>query len=654
MFKILERCIKFFAVFLMATSCFVIYAQNASADVFSKFQNLSDYESRFNLFFKSNDRYSLSSASLWEAKVDEYMKTALAEEDSIAAEHYRIMLSQIQYDMGNFDKSVILANDLYNNNADKIADSTKIVLLDILDKSYAELQLYDKQLEIRKLKKALGDRDVSLYDIYANLGLYNQARVDYVIENGKDLKDGDHFAHAKYNNKLGEYLLLDGITYTAKKHFNMALSYIDLYINDYNKKKTDKELNEALFLQGVIKGNIGRCDMEMKKYREAIPLLEANAESSKAYDKGRYLSNTVQVWKELAKCHLELGNLEEAKAYLDSIKLNSSKANRMEEFNKLLADYYVKVADHEAATYYYQNYIKLRDSVEKIRKKKQLLGLVVTYDLENQKEMIEQQRLDIEKTRSEIEARDKKINYGIIALIFTLLGLGGLILAYRKSITNQKLIAEQKKIIENSLIEKDSLLKEIHHRVKNNLQMVSSLLSLQSKNTKSKAAIEALEEGKSRVKAMALIHQKLYQNDDLSVIEMQGYIESLVTSVQSVYKKTNSPVEITIDAENTELDIDRAIPIGLILNELVSNSYKYAFPENPENGKIYINISEIDDNEFYFEYSDNGVGLREDNGNIGKGSMGLHLIQRLVNQLRSKLNIESKPGEGVKFWFNFN
>ncbi|MEL6976973.1 MAG: sensor histidine kinase, partial [Bacteroidota bacterium] len=253
---------------------------------------------------------------------------------------------------------------------------------------------------------------------------------------------------------------------------------------------------------------------------------------------------------------------------------------------------------------------------------------------------------------SEMREKDEQINFVFISLIFTLMGFAGLVYAYLKSIKNQRLIAEQKHIIENALVEKDSLLKEIHHRVKNNLQMVSSLLSLQTKNTRSKAAIVALEEGKSRVKAMALIHQKLYQNDDLSVIEMQGYIESLINSVQSVYKKGGHNISITIDAEGTELDIDRAIPFGLILNELVSNSFKYAFPENDENGKIYIHLSKNGE-QGYFEYTDNGVGLPDDAEERTHSSMGIRLMNRLVNQLQSKLNID-RESEGVRFWFNFS
>jgi two-component sensor histidine kinase len=265
--------------------------------------------------------------------------------------------------------------------------------------------------------------------------------------------------------------------------------------------------------------------------------------------------------------------------------------------------------------------------------------------------MSDELKKQVEMGRAEMQAQDMRINLVFISLVFTLLGLVGMVYAYMKSIKNQRLIAQQKQIIQDALVEKDSLLKEIHHRVKNNLQMVSSLLSLQTKNTQSRAAIEALEEGKTRVKAMALIHQKLYQNDDLSVIEMQGYIESLINSIQAVFKKGGHRISITIDAEGVELDIDRAIPFGLILNELVSNSFKYAFPDPEQEGRIYIHIRKTGEGGF-FEYTDNGVGLPEDSDDRANNSMGIRLIRRLTNQLQSTLNVD-KTAEGVRFWFNF-
>ncbi len=359
----------------------------------------------------------------------------------------------------------------------------------------------------------------------------------------------------------------------------------------------------------------------------------------------------------LAECHLQLDHLQTAKKLLDK-ELNMTRAEHIVKRNRLLANYYEEVGDFQNEAYYLKRNVHIQDSVntnESSIKKQQLVAVVAQEDLANSRRMIDQQKLEMERARSEMQAKDERINLVFISLIFTLLGFAGLVYAYLKSIKNQRLIAEQKHIIEASLVEKDSLLKEIHHRVKNNLQMVSSLLSLQTKNTRSKAVIEALEEGKSRVKAMALIHQKLYQNDDLSVIEMQGYIESLVNSVQSVFRKGGHNINITIDAEGVELDIDRAIPFGLVLNELVSNSFKYAFPENRENNennKIYIHIRKNGEHGF-FEYTDNGVGLPEDSDERMNSTMGIRLMNRLVNQLQSTLNIDH-TAEGVRFWFNFS
>src|SRR6056297_2485169 len=371
----------------------------------------------------------------------------------------------------------------------------------------------------------------------------------------------------------------------------------------------------------------------------------------KKYNTGKFSTDLVENTLEIAECYLQLNNYEKATDYL-SDGLTPVRIENILKRNRLYAAYYDRTGDFKSATTYLKRNIRIRDSldVNATNIKSQQLESVLSQDLEYSRKMMEVQKADLEKSRNEILEKDERINLVFISLIFTLLGFSGLVYAYLKSIKNQRLIAEQKHFIENSLIEKDSLLKEIHHRVKNNLQMVSSLLSLQTKNTRSKAAIVALEEGKSRVKAMALIHQKLYQNEDLSVIEMQGYIESLINSVQSVYKKGGHNITITIDAEGTELDIDRAIPFGLILNELVSNSFKYAFPENDDNGKIYIHLRKNGD-QGYFEYTDNGIGLPEDTDERSHSSMGIRLINRLVNQLQSKLNVDRQV-DGVRFWFN--
>jgi two-component sensor histidine kinase len=468
----------------------------------------------------------------------------------------------------------------------------------------------------------------------------------------KTIQEGDLFGQAEYSNNVGKYLLLDESASAALTYFKKAKGYVDVYLNDLNEVKSEKEIQDANLLKGIIDGNIGKAHIVLRQYEEALPYLENSIGVIEENNFGKYSEDVIENNLALAETHLRLENFAKGKEYLD-IDQNLKKIDHIVKRNRLRASYYDRVEDYKNATFYLKQNARIADSISGNDNslKKQQLATVAQFDFANSRRMLDEQKMENLRAKDQLQAQDERINLVFISLIFTLLGFAGLVYAYLKSIKNQRLIAEQKRIIETSLVEKDSLLKEIHHRVKNNLQMVSSLLSLQTKNTRSKAAIEALEEGKTRVKAMALIHQKLYQNDDLSVIEMQGYIESLINSVQSVFKKGGHNINVTIDAEGVELDIDRAIPFGLILNELVSNSFKYAFPEDDDDGKIYIHIRKNGEHGF-FEYSDNGIGLPEDSEERTNSSMGIRLMNRLVNQLQSTLNID-KTTEGVRFWFNF-
>jgi two-component sensor histidine kinase len=647
---------------LLFTSVFFIFLFSASAQTIAdeeestlkEFQDTNQPSQRFDVFFNSLDRYNVNSAYDWLDTIKIYLSNAQKTEDTTATRLYKVMQAQVYNDLGEYDKSTALAKELYDIKDSLDADSQRVVL-DVLDDNYANLQLFDKQIEIRKQKRELGlTNNVSFYDIYSNLGLYRKARNQYIMEVKPTIADNDSYGLAKYHSKVGNYLRLDDSAPTALSELKKAKAYLDVYVNDISTPKSESDIFESEILKAEIEGNIAKCHVMLGEYEVAIPLLETSIEtlrkSSNNKDQSKVVDNTLF----LAEANLQMDRFSAAKKHLD-VDFDNITVLQTIKKNSLLAAFYDKVENYKNASIYYKRNERIKDSLAKKQSaliKQQLVTIVANEDLENSQRLIDEQKRINELARSEMKAKDERINLVFISLIFTLLGFAGLVYAYLKSIKNQRLIAEQKHIIENSLVEKDSLLKEIHHRVKNNLQMVSSLLSLQTKNTRSKAAIEALEEGKSRVKAMALIHQKLYQNDDLSVIEMQGYIESLINSVQSVYKKGGHNISITIDAEGTELDIDRAIPFGLILNELVSNSFKYAFPENDDDGKIYIHLRKNGD-QGYFEYTDNGIGLPEDTDERAHSSMGIRLINRLVNQLQSKLNVDRQV-EGVRFWFNFS
>ena len=626
-------------------------AQDPPPDAYTAFLSLDTAEERFDYFFEKRQKYRGIAAYRWEEKLEDIISKINIAEDPLSKPYYQTMLCEVYYDLGKYEKAAQLANNLLGEEA--LLDlEVHRQLLKVADVIYAELKMYDKQIEVRKSQDRLGE-EVELYSVYENMGLYRAALTDFGIRHKMETaKEKGNFALAKYHKRRADFMQLDGrLNLTAIKEYETALSLIDEYIN-IQGISADEDFREAIFLRGQILGGIGKCNLILGKYKESIPYLEQGVSSGLAYEKGKFPYHTSGYWTDLAECYLKDNNIDIAGKYLDSVEqLGALAPSNKFRYYHLKADYYLGTGDVGKAAIYLKRYSKGKDSLEKIVMDKQLLGQYAAFDLDQEtKRELEQQRDDLERNATEILEREKIIYLSIVALLFSLLCVVALIVAYLKSVRNKKLIEDQKQIIEDSLVEKDSLLKEIHHRVKNNLQMVSSLLSLQSKNTRSRAAINALEEGQRRVKAMALIHQKLYQNDDLSVIEMQEYIESLVASIHSVFKKEGYQTNIHIDAERTRLDVDRAIPIGLILNELVSNSFKYAFAENKE-GNIYITLQNKGE-EYEFEYKDDGKGLPDDFEQTSIGSMGLRLIRRLANQLRSNLQIDTKAS-GARFWFNF-
>jgi two-component sensor histidine kinase len=198
-----------------------------------------------------------------------------------------------------------------------------------------------------------------------------------------------------------------------------------------------------------------------------------------------------------------------------------------------------------------------------------------------------------------------------------------------------------------SLREKEQLLKEIHHRVKNNLQIVSSLLNLQTENVTDPRFLEMIADSRSRIYSMSLVHEMLYSSADLSRIELGEYIRHLCACIQSCYSRPNSEILIHMDiAPSLHFDIDRMIPVGLIINEIISNSFKYAFPQN--RGEIHVKIG-IQQRKVVLEISDDGVGFRP--GTDSGGHLGLQLIEMLSEQMDASLSVDQSTGTRYRIAF---
>ena len=213
-------------------------------------------------------------------------------------------------------------------------------------------------------------------------------------------------------------------------------------------------------------------------------------------------------------------------------------------------------------------------------------------------------------------------------------------------ITDKVLIQKQ---MEESIHEKEILLQEVHHRVKNNLQVISSILNLQSSYVKDENSLNILRESQNRIKSMSFIHESLYQTKDFAHIEFSDYIFSLSRNLIHSYSMTTSGIKLVTDFEKTHLSLDQAIPCGLIANELISNALKYAFVDKDE-GEISVSIRDKD-GQIEMEISDNGIGLPEDLDYENSDSLGLQLVYTLVDQLDARIEVDTL--KGTKYLITF-
>jgi len=258
--------------------------------------------------------------------------------------------------------------------------------------------------------------------------------------------------------------------------------------------------------------------------------------------------------------------------------------------------------------------------------------LKYNFEQEEQKIALEHKNeLAILETNQE---KQKIITWSISAFLILILILAFVIIRKLKEAKKQKSIIEEK----NS--ENELLLGEIHHRVKNNLQVISSLLSLQERSITDEGAKSAILEGKERVQSMGLIHKLLYQKNNFAGIEMKEYVEKLVDGLLDSFGKSNDEFNIKINFSEINLDVDTAIPIGLMINELVINSLKYAY-DNTKNPSLSIQIKE-ENKQLILEVEDNGSGTVKDV--TESKSFGLKLIRSLSRQLSGVFDVEKRIG----------
>lgn len=250
------------------------------------------------------------------------------------------------------------------------------------------------------------------------------------------------------------------------------------------------------------------------------------------------------------------------------------------------------------------------------------------------------------------ESREQRFIDFSVVIVYITFFTSFVIWIFRKSYDGeQRTIKSQKEELERLYLESneknqyiESLMKELHHRVKNNLQVISSLISLQSNRMKDEEARQALEEGRTRINAMALIHQKLYMDNELAAVNMKEYLEHLSGSLAESFGYPSTVVSTDVQPAGQTLDIDRAVSIGLIVNELVTNAFKHAF-QGVTNPGVFVLLHQLPD-AMQLEITDNGNGINQEK--ISNNSFGMKLVHTLVQQLGATITIETIGGTSFR------
>ncbi len=338
------------------------------------------------------------------------------------------------------------------------------------------------------------------------------------------------------------------------------------------------------------------------------------------------------------------------------IGIIDSLSRKIGDPHRIKEDYYLKFRLDTALGHYKsaaENLLKyqiLNDSLFNETTSRQIKQLEVEYETKknkneitvlNQKNQLQQNRLNQEKLV-------KNFTIGGIALLFIIMGL--LYRQYRHKQQSNKVILHKNEQLQHLLTEKEWLVKEIHHRVKNNFHIVASLLEIQSSYLKNKEALSAIKESQNRIHSMSIIHQKLYQSETLSTIRMPEYIYELVEYLRESYSIREN-IGFSLQIENIELNHASAITLGLILNEAITNAIKYAFA-NTKDGKISISLTHISDSQILLSITDNGRGLPIDFDSKIGASMGMELLQGLTEDLGGSLSIETNNGTHIKIIFD--
>lgn len=502
---------------------------------------------------------------------------------------------------------------------------------------YAEaLKMYIKALSVAEKTNDYKRQALTFGNIgwmYKNTGETSESAED--LDKAKEYIDKGLEITRKHQLQSEEISLMSNLAviYDLKKLHNKAIETYTAIIPKIDPKNKWSLINIRMNL-GISYKNSRQLDSALAQYKIALGLADSIKDD---FYKMVVIDNMANLYYEMGQYGLSTNMAFEA---INNSYTQDFAAIRVDMYD-CLRKVYEKQGNYKNALAYSQKLLAIKDSVLNKEKSAQLKDMQEKYETDIKDKQINVQQGQI--------SYNQKLNLilGAGAVAFLLIAVF-IYANLRKTARLNRTISAQRDELAKQSNTLSVMMKELHHRVKNNLQIVSSLLNLQSMRLSDTEAVNAVKESRERVQAMSLIHQRLYKTDDITGINMQEYVKDLADFLAASYGYGPDDIVINIDIAEEWVDVDKALPIGLILNELLTNAFKYAF-NGVKQPQLDISFKHTG-SDVTLTVKDNGHGLDPAKWNKSKtGSFGRQLVKALCSQLRAKEKLEVENGTSFTF-----
>lgn len=585
-----------------------------------------------------NSIYEKLPVEKWQFLLEDKLAFTKKVQDSNLYFNIAYRLSFVYHTQSKFKEGIQILEYLYNNKK-KLDKKQYASVLIKLEEEYRAFHQIDKVIKIRNERIENGFIK-TFWEIYKECGLYYEAINDFKLF--EPIPANPSRQRLMYFMQLSTLYFDAQLLDSAEKYAKIGIREVEIYLDEINAKKIVDKGN-FIYWKGWFSELIAKCLIEKKYYKEAKSLLDYSLSvSTGSYRLGGLLYKSV--------CYLNLGEIRKTKECLDSVAIimsNRELGGALLTYFKTKSDYFKITRQYDSSLFYLQSFNEKKNLMTDNILKNQSALLLGSLEIDKRRKELLLTQKELTEEKLTTNTQRVQLLYSIVGLIVLGVITTLLFLIYRQKAKSKRLI-EEKNLQLNDYAEKnlikskhnEQLVKELHHRVKNNLQNIYSLLNIQKRRIEDANIVEFISSIQNRINSMAIIHESLYYEENIEAIDFEKYLRNLIGHLQLSYQKEGEKLAIEYHIEATQVKLEKIILIGLIINEAVSNAFKYVASAHQKHTLI-ITFQKNNAN-CILRIQDDGPGFNIQN--IHEKNLGLKLINIMCQQLDAVYDLNTMDG----------